>query len=140
MILFPESLEPVEVDYLGEAREIVNYLLEVHSTSLELAHTATRWLYQRHRNLFTREPHAVSRLVFSFLKSRGLSAHLLQGTVRQDGDAVPHAWLSIEGQQFDPAYAVAGPLPQEYQAGPVRLPGVNVYALDKILQDMKRSI
>ena len=126
------------------AKEIVNILVEANSAHLELATRAARWLYQNDREFFEGGCAAVNQVIKRFLEAPRGPVRLLTGSAVFRREKVPHAWLEIEGQQFDPVYALQGISPKSYEPADMALGdfGVdeeNAYH-DALVQQLQQAV
>lgn len=127
MLCQGEGLEYVDTESVEEslladdAREIVNFLIEARSTSLELANAAARWIYHNDPEFFEGGCADVVQVIRRFLEAKRVPVRLVTGYAVFRNEKVPHVWLEIEGQQFDPTYALQRITPKSYEPVPMEL-------------------
>ena len=101
--------------------EIVTSLIEADSKSLDLAERAARWIREHDPDLFEGGCAEVSQVIKRFLETQGIAVRLVTGHAVWRREKVRHAWLEIEGVQFDPVYSLQRIRPWRYEPKPMEL-------------------
>jgi len=127
-----------------EAEEIVNNLIEANSAHLEMATRAARWIYQHDPDFFEGGCGDVNHVIKKFLETQQVPVRLLTGYAVFAREKVPHAWLEIDGQQFDPVYTLQRIVPKSYVPKPMDLGDFGVDEEsgyhDELVQQLQQAV
>jgi len=92
-----------------QASEIVNILVEANSAHLEMAMNLAR-------KMIRNSAAQVAAACLKALRDSGANAKPVKGYAVFREHKIPHVWLKVDGQEFDPFWITRGKQPESYES------------------------